>query len=192
MKTFDKPPTTGVWRARAPQSLPQKSARSITTLCAGAAAIRVKDAAVPAGDEPEEEVEAAPAGESVEGCTLFVKNLNFDSTEEALSKLFAASGPVRSVTIVKKKNPNFVPEEQRAAGKKLHREAHKPMLSLGYGFVEFKTVAVPAMRLARCWALTRAMLQADAAAKALKKQQNFVLDGHQLQLKARARIGAHV
>ncbi|XP_032220437.2 probable RNA-binding protein 19 isoform X2 [Nematostella vectensis] len=68
-----------------------------------------------------EEQNAGSDEEDTEGVTLFVKNLSFESTEEALKQKFAAVGPVKSATIAKKKDPK------------------KPgsLLSMGYGFVEF-------------------------------------------------------
>src|SRR5690606_12120204 len=59
--------------------------------------------------------------EAEDAFTLYVKNLNFETTEEALKKHFTQVGKVRSVTIAKKK-------DLKASGK---------LVSLGYGFVEF-------------------------------------------------------
>jgi len=56
-----------------------------------------------------------------DGSTLFVKNLNFATTEETLRELFEAVVPVRSVTIGRVKDG---PVQSR---------------SLGYAFVEFLT-----------------------------------------------------
>jgi len=86
-----------------------------------------------------------------EGATLFVKNLNFDTTEETLKQIFSDVGEVRVVTIAKKKNT------------KKKDKTDKDLLSMGYGFIEYKT--------------------ADAAKEALKKLQNTEVDGHQLLLK---------
>ena len=55
------------------------------------------------------------------GCTLFVKNLNFDTEEQVLRDTFAKCGKVKAVTIAKKK-------DMKHPGQ---------MLSMGYGFVEF-------------------------------------------------------
>lgn len=57
----------------------------------------------------------------MEGTTLYVKNLNFKSTEEGLRSMFEAVAPVRSATIAKRK-------DIKKGGR---------MVSLGYGFVEF-------------------------------------------------------
>ncbi|XP_047448458.1 probable RNA-binding protein 19 [Mugil cephalus] len=77
-------------------------------------------------DEEEEEEEE----ESVPGSTLFIKNLNFSTTEEKLQETFSKCGKVKSCTISKKKDK---------AGK---------MLSMGYGFVQYQTAeaAQKAMR----------------------------------------------
>ena len=62
-------------------------------------------------DEPEE---------AEDGSTLFVKNLNFDTTEESLENHFQACGKIFSVTIATKKNTKT-----------------DQLLSMGYGFVTF-------------------------------------------------------
>eukprot|EP00475_Leptophrys_vorax_P038150 TRINITY_DN6675_c0_g1_i1.p1 TRINITY_DN6675_c0_g1~~TRINITY_DN6675_c0_g1_i1.p1 ORF type:complete len:780 (-),score=284.79 TRINITY_DN6675_c0_g1_i1:76-2361(-) len=62
------------------------------------------------GDEDESEKGA--------GSTLFVKNLNFGTTEDKLSKAFSKIGKVRKASIVKK-------------------QKNGQMLSMGYGFIEF-------------------------------------------------------
>uniref|UniRef100_A0A4W6GAS6 Probable RNA-binding protein 19 n=1 Tax=Lates calcarifer TaxID=8187 RepID=A0A4W6GAS6_LATCA len=66
-------------------------------------------------EEEEEEEESAP------GSTLFIKNLNFSTTEETLQETFSKCGKVKSCTISKKKDKT---------GK---------MLSMGYGFVQYQT-----------------------------------------------------
>ena len=59
--------------------------------------------------------------DNMEHATLFVKNLNFDTTEVQLQAFFEKSGKVTSVSIAKKPSP------KSASG----------FLSRGYGFVEF-------------------------------------------------------
>ncbi|XP_067929070.1 probable RNA-binding protein 19 isoform X2 [Watersipora subatra] len=59
---------------------------------------------------------------SGEGCTLFVKNLNFDTTESAMKKHFKSCGKVVNATIAVKRDP-------KKPGK---------ALSMGYGFVQFR------------------------------------------------------
>lgn len=85
--------------------------------------------------------------ENDEGTTLFVKNLNFDTNEETLKEVFSKIGPLRTVVIAKKKDL-----------KKLGN-----LLSMGYGFVEYK--------------------KRSDALNALKKLQNSLVEGHNLELK---------
>ena len=99
--------------------------------------------------------------EEVEGGTVFVKNLNFDTVEETLTRTFSQIGAVKSVTIPMKKNTKY-----GVSG----RDKHKELLSMGYGFVEYK-------------------LKADAV-KALKSLQNTEIDGHQVILKLSTRTDA--
>ena len=88
----------------------------------------------------EEEVDdSLPEPES----TLFVKNLNFSTVEADLIKVFNKIGKCKA-TIARKISNN------------------KEVLSMGYGFVEFKTKA--------------------KALEAIKKLQNHLLDGHNLEL----------
>ncbi|XP_054853007.1 probable RNA-binding protein 19 [Eublepharis macularius] len=70
--------------------------------------------------EDEDEEEEEDEGESIPGCTLFIKNLNFSTTEETLKEVFSKAGAVKSCTISKKKDK---------AG---------TLLSMGFGFVEYK------------------------------------------------------
>ncbi|XP_044304866.1 probable RNA-binding protein 19 isoform X1 [Varanus komodoensis] len=58
--------------------------------------------------------------ESLPGCTLFIKNLNFATTEETLREVFSKVGMVKSCTVSKKKDK---------AG---------TLLSMGFGFVEYR------------------------------------------------------
>ncbi|XP_063171945.1 probable RNA-binding protein 19 [Candoia aspera] len=67
-------------------------------------------------DEDEEEEEE----ESLPGCTIFIKNLNFSTTEDTLKEVFSKAGVVRSCAVSKKKDK---------AGN---------LLSMGFGFVEYK------------------------------------------------------
>lgn len=55
--------------------------------------------------------------------TLFVKNLNFETTDEVFRKHFEQSGEVYSAAIAKKKDPQNPGQ----------------VLSMGYGFVQFWT-----------------------------------------------------
>ncbi|XP_054248726.1 probable RNA-binding protein 19 [Indicator indicator] len=71
-------------------------------------------------EEEEEEEEEEDEEESIPGCTLFIKNLNFATTEDTLRETFSKVGAVKSCTISKKKDK---------AG---------TLLSMGFGFVEYK------------------------------------------------------
>lgn len=66
-------------------------------------------------EEEEEERESAP------GSTLFIKNLNFSTTQEKLQETFSKCGKITSCTISKKKDKT---------GK---------VLSMGYGFVQYQS-----------------------------------------------------
>uniref|UniRef100_A0A2K5J7Z3 Probable RNA-binding protein 19 n=2 Tax=Colobus angolensis palliatus TaxID=336983 RepID=A0A2K5J7Z3_COLAP len=68
----------------------------------------------------EEEEEDEEEEESLPGCTLFIKNLNFDTTEEKLKEVFSKVGTVKSCSISKKKNKTGA------------------LLSMGFGFVEYR------------------------------------------------------
>ncbi|CAG9786817.1 unnamed protein product [Diatraea saccharalis] len=61
------------------------------------------------------------SGEPENDTTLFIKNLNFITTEEDLKKHFSVAGKIYSVTIAKKKDPK--------------KPGH--FLSMGYGFVQY-------------------------------------------------------
>ncbi|KAM3661312.1 putative RNA-binding protein 19 [Ammospiza maritima maritima] len=76
----------------------------------------IKDSEEAAEEEEEEEEEE----ENIPGCTLFIKNLNFATTEDTLKETFSKVGALKSCTISKKKNK---------AG---------TLLSMGFGFVEYK------------------------------------------------------
>ncbi|XP_038201248.1 probable RNA-binding protein 19 [Arvicola amphibius] len=74
-------------------------------------------AEAPTGEMEEEEEEEE---ESVPGCTLFIKNLNFSTTEETLKEVFSKVGTVKSCTVSTKKSKAGV------------------LLSMGFGFVKYK------------------------------------------------------
>lgn len=63
---------------------------------------------------------------SEDTCSVFVKNLNFSTDEEALKKLFSKIGEVMSVSIARKKSP----------------KSSSSLLSMGYGFVEYASEAM--------------------------------------------------
>lgn len=97
-------------------------------------------------DEKDREDEPALSA----GSTLFVKNLSFSTTSERLTQMFR-NLPSFSFARVQTK-----PDPKRSG-------ADAPRLSMGYGFVGFKTV--------------------EGAQKAIKSMQGFVLDGHSLHVK---------
>ena len=84
---------------------------------------------------------------STEGTTVFVKNLNFTTDDEILKIFFSKCGPVLGAQVAKKHNM---------------KDPSNP-LSMGFGFVEYKTY--------------------DDATNAIKQLQHKLLDGHQLELK---------
>lgn len=84
-------------------------------------------------EEEEEEKKATEINESItdeenrdelpsQGTTVFVKNLNFSTTDESFKKHFKNCGPILSAEIAKKKDLK--------TGK---------LLSMGFGFIQFKT-----------------------------------------------------
>lgn len=100
--------------------------------------------------DSDSEVEDAPAGPTV---SVFVKNLNFSTTAGQLTGLFKSLPGFVIATVKTKPDP-------KNAGK---------VLSMGFGFVEFKTKE-----------------DADVAVTTLN---GHVLDGHRLQLKLSHRQG---
>jgi multiple RNA-binding domain-containing protein 1 len=88
--------------------------------------------------------------DDIPSSTLCIKNLNFDTTEESVRYMFSRIGPITSVKIMQKPNPKKVDQ------------VSKPMLSMGYGFVQFDDPA--------------------HALSALQRLQGSELDGHQLVL----------
>eukprot|EP00929_Paragymnodinium_shiwhaense_P036105 TRINITY_DN19399_c0_g1_i3.p1 TRINITY_DN19399_c0_g1~~TRINITY_DN19399_c0_g1_i3.p1 ORF type:complete len:889 (-),score=307.08 TRINITY_DN19399_c0_g1_i3:211-2877(-) len=104
--------------------------------------------------EEDDEDEAADDDEAT-GC-LFVKNLNFKTTEAALKSVFGSCKGFRSAMIMKKK-------AAIVNGKKAEAQ------SMGYGFLEFDSAA--------------------SAMEALKRKQNCVVEGHNLNLQLSQRKG---
>ena len=72
--------------------------------------------------ESSEKEVVANSAEAGEQCTVFVKNLSFSTTEDALSDLFSKIGRIKSTNIARKRNM---------------KDPSKP-LSMGFGFVEFE------------------------------------------------------
>jgi multiple RNA-binding domain-containing protein 1 len=84
------------------------------------------------------------------GSTLFVKNLSFSTTTDRLTQIFRNLPSFSFARVQTKPDPK--------------RPGHDgPRLSMGYGFVGFKTV--------------------DGAKSAMKSMQGFMLDGHALNVK---------
>ncbi|XP_045152795.1 probable RNA-binding protein 19 isoform X1 [Echinops telfairi] len=113
----------GVFSSPAPQKgAPQDNMPSDTD--------KAEPEVVPAGETPaEEEAEGSSAKEeeeeeeeeeSLPGCTLFIKNLNFNTTETTLKEVFSKMGVVKSCSVSRKKDK---------AG---------ALLSMGFGFVEYR------------------------------------------------------
>uniref|UniRef100_A0A8B9EFV1 RNA binding motif protein 19 n=1 Tax=Anser cygnoides TaxID=8845 RepID=A0A8B9EFV1_ANSCY len=107
----------GVFSSPAPQKKPTEAPEK-----EGEASLAPGDEAseTAAQEEEEDEEEDEEEEESVPGCTLFIKNLNFATTEDTLNETFSKVGAVKSCTISKKKD---------RAG---------TLLSMGFGFVEYK------------------------------------------------------
>ncbi|NP_001088073.1 RNA binding motif protein 19 L homeolog [Xenopus laevis] len=91
-------------------------------------------------EEQEEDEE-----ETLPGCTLFIKNLNFSTSEETLKEVFSKVGTVKSCSISKKKDKSG------------------SLLSMGFGFVEY--------------------MKPEQAQKALRRLQQCMVDGHQVEIK---------
>lgn len=139
-----QPPT-----AAAATPAPTAPASAVTASPATAAAAT---AAPAAAEQGEEEV----VGEG--SFTLFVKNLNFATTDEGLAAFFKArTQGVRAVNIPKKAAPGA-----GAKGGKQQPQGQQ-QLSMGYGFVEYASPA--------------------AARAALRAADGQLLEGHKLQCK---------
>ena len=104
------------------------------TAATAATAAEGKDDADPAAVEP--------------GSTLYVKNLSFATTTERLSAVFSSLPSFAFARVSTKPDP---------------KNATGPRLSMGFGFVGFKT--------------------RDAANKAMKGLKGYKLDGHELEVK---------
>ena len=105
---------------------------------------------------PEQETLDSVGGEEVSlsaGSTLFVKNLAFSTTTERLKQVFRNLPDFAFARVQTKPDP----KRPAVSG------AEPPRLSMGYGFVGYKTV--------------------EGAKKALKGMQGFTLDGHALHVK---------
>ncbi|KAG7263405.1 hypothetical protein CRUP_007411, partial [Coryphaenoides rupestris] len=111
-----------------------------------------EDVAMKQEDEEEEDEEEE---ESVPGSTLFIKNLNFSTTEETLQETFSKCGKVTSCTVSKKKDKT---------GK---------LLSMGYGFVQYQKPesAQKAMRLLQHCSVDDHQLELKISERATRSAQ---------------------
>ncbi|KAG9487099.1 hypothetical protein GDO78_007137 [Eleutherodactylus coqui] len=71
-------------------------------------------------EEKNESEESEDDEESLPGCTLFIKNLNFSTSEETLKEVFSRVGAVKTCSISKKKDKKGT------------------LLSMGFGFIEYR------------------------------------------------------
>ncbi|KAF4079049.1 hypothetical protein AMELA_G00188660 [Ameiurus melas] len=72
-------------------------------------------------EEEHEEEDEEEEEESLPGSTLFVKNLNYSTTEESLQETFSKCGALKTCSISKK------------------RDKSGKLSSMGYGFIQYKT-----------------------------------------------------
>uniref|UniRef100_A0A915KIU6 RRM domain-containing protein n=1 Tax=Romanomermis culicivorax TaxID=13658 RepID=A0A915KIU6_ROMCU len=100
------------------------------------ASTTVEDVATTSEMKTEENMTENYLGEQneEESATLFVKNLNFHTTDDQLRQHFSKIGPIKSASIAKKKTPS---------------SNSSTFLSMGYGFVEFcrKSDAMQALKV---------------------------------------------
>ncbi|KAK1796435.1 hypothetical protein P4O66_009487 [Electrophorus voltai] len=131
----------------------------------------------PKKKEEEAEEEEEEEEESLPGSTLFIKNLNFSTTEKTLQETFSKCGAVKICNISKKRDK---------AGK---------LSSMGYGFVQYKTpeAAQKAMRqLQASGSHFRSISLVFSHVSTFQKYiffclQHCTIDEHQLELKVSER-----
>ncbi|KAM3868181.1 putative RNA-binding protein 19 [Diretmus argenteus] len=109
-----------------------------------------KERVVAVEEEEEEEEE-----ECALGSTLFIKNLNFNTTDEKLHEIFSKCGKLKTCTISKKKDKT---------GK---------LLSMGYGFVQYQTAeaAQKAMKRLQHCSLDDHQLELKVSEKATRSTE---------------------
>ncbi|KAG2041015.1 hypothetical protein BDR03DRAFT_947957, partial [Suillus americanus] len=134
------------FRAVAHRCLGSNVGNSDHTLITAFKSITIAEQEVGGGAEADEPALSA-------GMTLFVKNLAFSTTAERLMQVFLCLSGVSFARVQTK------PDPKRPTGPGIEA----PRLSMGYGFVGFKT--------------------AEDAKKAMKSMQGFILDGHSLHVK---------
>uniref|UniRef100_A0A8C1KRF1 Probable RNA-binding protein 19 n=1 Tax=Cyprinus carpio TaxID=7962 RepID=A0A8C1KRF1_CYPCA len=115
---------------KAPKPVKKKKKKTLPMPQTKDASTENNDSAKKEEEEEEEEEEEDEEELILPGSTLFIKNLNFNTSEETLRETFSKCGVVKSCTISKKSDK---------AGK---------LSSMGYGFVRYKTpeAAQKAMR----------------------------------------------
>lgn len=142
-----------VYLERAPLGIwdPEKAAKAKAV--AGAVVAVAKSGVVPVRISDETEAGAGAGEDEIDetvpppGATLFVKNLSFSTDNDKFTRTFRSLPSFAFARIQMKPDPKRPGER----------------LSMGYGFVGFKTP--------------------EAAKSAMKGMQGFVLDGHQLVVK---------
>ncbi|KAJ1889931.1 Multiple RNA-binding domain-containing protein 1, partial [Coemansia sp. IMI 209127] len=118
-----------IYLERAPKDIfdaPFDPSKHITRSSAGKDGSSQLDKIFEASHDPTAESKAETASGSttnVAGCVLFVKNLDFGTTEDTLRQLFGGVDGLKSVVIRRKKDP-------KRPGK---------WLSMGFGFVEYNS-----------------------------------------------------
>ncbi|KAF8549405.1 hypothetical protein OG21DRAFT_1470054 [Imleria badia] len=128
------------------QEASEDTERGVATITSGLEPVTISEQETP-DSAGEEEVSLSA------GSTLFVKNLAFSTTTERLRQVFRNLPDFAFARVQTKPDP----KRPAAPGAEASR------LSMGYGFVGFKTV--------------------EGAKKALKGMQGFTLDGHALHVK---------
>ena len=132
------------------QETSEDAQRPGTTIASGLGPVTIGEQDVP-NSAGEEDISLSA------GTTLFVKNLAFSTTTERLKQVFRNLPDFAFARVQTKPDP----KRPAVPG------VEAPRLSMGYGFVGFKTV--------------------DGAKKALKGMQGFTLDGHALHVRLAGR-----
>ena len=121
---FSSPAPKAKKQTPPPSSSPSPSTSSISNVPSSSPSL--SSTAVGNDEKLENELEVEDLmSEEWNQCTLYIKNLNFSTTEDALEKFMGGKKTVRAVKIAKQKKRNV--------------SGGFDELSRGYGFVEFKT-----------------------------------------------------
>eukprot|EP01138_Halocafeteria_seosinensis_P002857 gb/GECG01002918.1/.p1 GENE.gb/GECG01002918.1/~~gb/GECG01002918.1/.p1 ORF type:complete len:897 (+),score=177.71 gb/GECG01002918.1/:1-2691(+) len=131
-----------------PETVKEKLAHANGEVTQGTDQVKVKESST----------EEAPTVERSN--TVFVKNLNFSSTEEALRDVFSRVGEVNAVKIPTRANP------------KTGKQGEPERLSMGFGFVEFsdEAAAKEAIKRLQGVELDDHALELKVSAKTVKPQ----------------------